>query len=232
MQRTFSRMLMAMLMQAALVQAASASTIVDTGTPIVNLLDGAPAVSNGSIGPLQSLAGEFTTSQAFDVTTLSAYVGVYEGVNPISLNDTFHIGLATGPSDPAGASFTTLFSLQASFLSDVTSGSNVTTGWASVDVPSYLLPTGTYWIVVSATSSDSPVGLEMPSGAPNPLAEYAVMSEGFTGWQSPVLAPNGVPDTLGFEVQGTPVSTVPLPGTLGMLLSGMAALSALRRRFL
>lgn len=230
MARMLSRVLLALLLQAAFIQAASADTIVDTGTPIVVPQNGAPSIGNSILGPPQSLAGEFTTSQAFDVTTLSAYVGIYAGGDPTTLTDTFHIGLATGPSNPDGASFTTLLSLPASFVGEVNPDGIPSTGWASVDVPSYLLPAGIYWIVVSATVTDSPVGLAMPSGAPNPLAEYAVMNNVSNGWKSPLLAPSGGPDSLGFDVEGTPVSTVPLPGTFGMLLSGIAAFAALRRR--
>jgi hypothetical protein len=214
--------LCALVLQVGLIQAASAALIVDTGTPVLPPFPSGVTIG-GPAPPGQSVAGEFTTTQAYDITGLSAFVGIFLGGEPISVTENFHLGLAT-------ETFTTLLSLPVSFTATTRNDGIPATGWASTSVPSYLLPAGTYWIVASATVDDFPLGLAMPGFAPNPLTHYAFMNESSNGWQN-LLAPDGSSSpALGFQVEGDPVSAVPLPGALGLLLSGISALSVLRRR--
>jgi hypothetical protein len=206
--------------------AASAAVIVDTGpSPNIGSADPGVIIDNGNDGYLQYLAGEFTTTQSYDITGLAAFVRQYACCDTITA--TFHLGLATGPTTPAGSTFADLFSLPVTFTA--VSGA---AGWAGADVPDYSLAAGTYWIVVSATSSDDPIGLGMPEGVPDPLSGYATTVDAPNDWQPlqpmPLIVP--VPPTLGFQVEGTPVSTVPSPDTLGLLCGGIGALAALRRR--
>jgi hypothetical protein len=218
----------ALIAQALLLPAdASAEMIVDTG-PATHLGGVVFALSNGMSGELQFLAGEFTTTQAYDITGLSAFVRQLDPDTscPCSpMTSTFHLGLATGPTEPSAATFTDLLSLPVSFTSAADSF-----GWASVSVPDYRLPAGTYWIVASATSTDDPpVG--MPGGVPNPLPAYANAFLSTDNWNLLFGLPKpDLPPTLGFQVEGEPVSTVPLPGALGLLASGLGLLTTFRRR--
>jgi hypothetical protein len=202
--------------------AASAAMVVNTGSsPYVGA-----QYPGFSIANYQDLAAEFTTSQAYDITSLSAFMLNYACCGPIT--SSFHLGLAAGPTDPTDATFTNLFSLPVS----VTSESGVA-GWVSTTVPNYMLPAGTWWIVVSTTISDDPTGLGLPGGVPNPLPAYAY-SFGLSnsGWQ-PITGSIGgtdIPSTFGFQVEGEPTNPVPLPGTLGLLASGVGAFAAVRRR--
>ena len=202
--------------------AASAAVIVDTGSsPYV----GSP-YPGFSIANYQDLAAEFTTSQAYDITSLSAFMVNYACCGPIT--SSFHLGLAAGPTDPTDATFTDLFSLPVSVTSETGVG-----GWVSATVPNYMLPAGTWWIVVSTTTSDHPTGLGLPGGVPDPLPAYAY-SSGLSniGWQ-PITGSLGgtvVPATFGFQVEGEPTNPVPLPGTLGLLASGVGLFAAVRRR--
>jgi hypothetical protein len=227
-----NRFVWAVIAQAGLLPAvASAEMIVDTGpSPNIGLGDPGVSITNGSnnaAGSLQYLAGEFTTTQDYDITGLSAFVKQYanQDCGCIPLTATFELGLATGPAIPSASTFTTLLSLPASFTS-----LNAAAGWAGVSVPNYLLPAGTYWIVASTTATDNTFNLGMPGGVPNPLSAYAVTVGSPDNWQP--LQPFDVlfPPTLGFQVEADPVSSVPLPGALGLLVSGIGALATLRRR--
>ena len=154
---------MALILAAPVVpHGAAAAMIVDTGaSPYV----GGP-YPGFSIMNYQNLAAEFTTSQAYDITSLSAFVANYACCG--GLTGTFHLGLAAGPTDPNDAMFTNLFSLPVSVTNESGTGS-----WAGTTAPNYVLPAGTWWIVVSTTTSDDPIGLGLPGGVPNPLPEYA-----------------------------------------------------------
>jgi hypothetical protein len=224
---------MVIALAAWLPESASAELIVDTGTPsgvgAVGL-----AITNGSNNPIESLqylAGEFTTTQSYDITSLSAFVEQYTGqVCPCTpMTATFHLGLATGPANPAGATFTDLFSLPISFTS-ISSNSLTTSGWASVSVPNYLLPAGTYWLVASATSTDDTIGLGMPGGVPDPMSAYAITDTTPDNWGPLTTFDVDESPTLGFQIGGQPVNPVPLPDTLGLLATGLAALGLLRGR--
>lgn len=228
MARRVSRFFSALVL-IALSRAASAALIVDTGTPVPAAGSGGTSVSSGAFGPTQSVAGEFTTSQAFDITSLSAYVGIYAySGQATSVTDSFHIGLAAGPADPVDATFDTLFSLPVSFSGEIGPYGNTPTGWASASVQNYLLPAGTYWIVVSAATTDSTLGLGLPSGAPDPLSGYATNGANADGWSTLTVGPNGGPVSIGFQVGA--VSPVPLPESVYLLLSGIGALWLLRSR--
>jgi PEP-CTERM motif len=210
-----NRFVWALIAQASLFPAAaSAATIVDTG-PSPNI---GPADPGLTIDAGQFLAGEFTTTQAYDITSLSAFVRQFAACACDQLTANFHLGLATGPTTASGSTFTDLFSLPVSFTAAPGAAD-----WATASVPNYFLAAGTYWIVASATLADSPIGLGMPFGVPNPLSAYASTTGSPNNWQP--LNP-----TLGFQVEGDPVSTVPLPGTLWLLASGIGALATIRRR--
>jgi hypothetical protein len=211
----------ALLAQVGLLPAvASADMIVDTGaSPNTKAADPGATIGGSPFpGTLQFVAGEFTTTRAYDITSLSAFVEQYGNCSGCApLESTFELGLATGPANPSFSAFTQLIS-EPVFLT-LFAG---TAGWATTSVPDYLLPAGTYWIVASAKSTDLTIGLGMPEGVPNPLDAYAYTVNTPNSWQ--VLQP-----TLGFQIEGNPVSPVPLPGGLGLLTSGLAALATLRR---
>jgi hypothetical protein len=206
------------------VSTAQAIPIVDTGpSPFVGSAH--PGISLfGNSFESQFVAGRFTTTETYEITGLSAFVRGYACCGTISYS--FNLGLATGPANADGATFSNLFALPTSFTSV-----NSSADWAGVAVDNYLLSPGTYWIVASVSSG--PPGLGMPGGVPDPLDAYAFFSSELGHWQSlgESLGGTFIPAKFGFRIEGNPVS-VPEPGSLSVMLLGLGGvlLLGIRRR--
>jgi hypothetical protein len=228
------RILLAMvLLQVALAPAAHADTIVDTGTPTYQARTDNWAIFNvPGLGISGSIAGEFTTTQSFAITSLAAYVAIFSGtIDPGPQTDAFELSIAQGTPSAAGGTFTTLFTVPVSFTTNLEPDGTLFPGWATASVPSYLLPSGTYWIVASVGDNDFAPGLGVLGTAPNPLSAYANGPVSNDDWQPlPGAYFNGDRSAPGFQVEGNPVSPVPLPDTLTLFLSGLGVLVALRSR--
>lgn len=208
----------------AALSSAHAVPIVDTGaSPFLGSGDPGISIFNEHFFGSQFVAGRFTTTRTYEITGLSAFVRGYACCGTITY--ALNLGLASGPDNADGATFTDLFTGTTSFTSV-----NNSADWASIAVANYLLPEGTYWIVASAPLGFMAPG--MPGGVPNPLDAYAFFSSELGTWRNlgPSLGGTIIPATFGFRIEGNPVS-VPEPATLSLMLLGLAALLlAVRRR--
>jgi hypothetical protein len=196
---------------------AHAAMVVDTGEP--------PGLGWGGavVDTYQFLAGRFTTTQAFKLTELSAYVGNYSCCQPMTQEMT--LSIATGPMDPLGATFTRLVSGETSLTMD--SG---TVAWASVALDDYLLAPGTYWIIASVEPGQFAFGLGMPWGAPNPLDAPAFWGDTSLDPGNFMWRPDPEQKAHGFRVEGDRVQGVPEPGSFALVGLGLAVVLVQRRR--
>ena len=219
---------LAALLACASIGTAQAITIVDTGpSPFVG--SGDPGTSlfgyYGSLNEQQFLAGRFTTTEDYLITGLSAFVRNYSCCNPVE--STFSLALATGPANPVDAAFANLVSVGTSFNGTGSSAA----GWADAMVNNYLLTAGTYWIVAYVAPGQSSFGLGMPGGVPIPMDEYAWYGSWRGGWNlmEDTIGGTVIPANWGFRVEGNSTS-VPEPGTFGLMLVALSGMLTLARR--
>jgi hypothetical protein len=207
---------------------AQAIPIVNTGDPVYTGFSDPGTSLFGSYGAFyeqQFLAGQFTTTEEYLITGLSAFVRNYSCCSPIE--SVFSLSLATGPSNPVDATFTNLFLAETSFTGTGSSQA----GWADAVVDNYLLAPGSYWIVASVQPGQFAVGLGMPGGSPNPMNDYAWYGSWRGGWNQMEDNIGGtlIPATFGFRVEGN-ATAVPEPGTIGLLLTGLLGMLWLDRK--
>jgi hypothetical protein len=202
MKRTSFMVIMTLFLVGGLLSApAHAALIVDTGQPTNQ-------AAFYSIGNQSRFASEFTVSQDWTVTSVSAWI-----VNNNTDTDTLVIAIHDAGSDAPGT-------LRYSNTFTGPSGSN--TGWYGPTGLTWSLSANTtYWVVVSAYDQTSPrfvVGA-MGEYAPNGLANDAM-------WNGNSWADY---DQLnfGWQINGTPV---PIPAAAWLLGSGIVGLVAMRRR--
>lgn len=200
---------------------ASAIPIVDTGpSPFLEL-----SHPGTSLATYQFIAGRFTTTEDFAITSLSAFVRNYACCSVLSQQ--LSLGIASGPEVLSNSQLTNLITLPTTI--DLASGA---AGWASVTVDNFLLSAGTWWLVASVQLGQFAVGLGMPGGVPNPMDDYAYFSQE-TGVWNPLderLGGTLIPGTYGFRVDGDQAATsVPTPGPLGLFVFGLMMLGMARR---
>jgi hypothetical protein len=195
--------------------------IVDTGSsPFVGIPDPGILLENAN-GRSQFVAGRFTTTEAFQITGLSAFVRNFACCDV--LTSQFHLSIASGPSFTNNSSFTNLVAAQTSYTA--ASGA---AGWADASIGNYLLDPGTYWIVASVLPGDLSIGLGMPGGVPNPMDTYAYFSSALGGWNpANFMLSQSMPATFGFRVTGNAIA-VPEPSALLLLGGGLFTLLVLR----
>ncbi len=178
-----------------------ASLIVDTGSN-----------ANGttwSWGDFQNFSGQFTTTQAWTINSIEAFVS-----NDGSAG-TFDIAVW---SSAANTPLAVLFNSTGA----IAEGANA--DWYGVYNLNQILAAGTYW--VSMTPGQGVSGVHY-GGAPNPLVAYNQRSTD-SPWQWDFPNP-GQHLAIGFRIDASVVNQVPAPTSIALL--GLGILGLASRRF-
>ena len=183
---------------------ATAAILVDTGQP--------RSGSNYSMANGTLLAGLFTLNAGTTVTSVEGFIGGMTDANG-------KISIYTGGVDPK---FSGLL-----FSANYTIASAFTGAWRGVFGQSWNLAAGQYWVVFESDGAN-----QMFIDAPNPLAQYAVLSPQGPDWiQLGSRASMGVRITDNAAVPPPTPGAVPEPGTWAMMLLGFGVVGgALRAR--
>lgn len=187
---------------------ASASAIVDTGTPVNP--DQQWSLYGDPYSGSQSLAARFDLSQSTTLTDVEGFLAGFGGTYTLSIAADDGLDRA---SDTPGA---TLFSQQ------VEAGYSAGE-WSGVHDVSWSLGAGAFWVVFSVQpdQGDNWYGF-MPNNAPHPTTGAAFLDLPGSGW--------GRDDNLdiGVRIEG---GAVPEPAAWTMMITGFGfAGAALRRR--
>lgn len=197
--------LVAVLTATLLPAAAHAGLVLDTGTPTVSAL---PLVLDGN----DYYAAEFSLSAGQTVNSISAYLKA--GVD--QPGDTFSLVLYSN-ADFGSRNATPVFLGQATYNQD---------GWTGIsNVGFTATASGLYWAAVEVGSSDSAIGLNLPSPVSGgTVAALAYAFNSGSGYTTSGAMPFGI------QVDAS-AAPVPLPAALWLLGSGVVSLGgALRRR--
>jgi hypothetical protein len=179
---------------------ASASLVLDTGTPADS--SGLPYTLNQT----NFYAAEFNLGAGQTITGVQAYVTA--GMDQPDATVTIALYEAEGFT---GNFPTQVFATQATYTADGWNGlSNL--NWTPGDA-------GQYWIAVEVGGGDSAIGLSLPApGTGGTAAAKAFASNQGNGY------------ALGGPQIGLQVSAVPLPASAWLLMSGLLGIGAWRRQ--
>jgi hypothetical protein len=190
---------------------ASASLVLDTGTP-----DG--STGTAVLSSSSWLAAEFTTTTAETITSLAAYLT--EGVGQPGDTFTFDVDASGNFLNTRTSSRTILASATGTFTANGWNA-NSTSFTLSNGATSnnFTLAAGTYWLALQVASSSATKGLDAPeeSSSTNGTAPATAFAYAGTNGQ---FTENGAP-AIGVQIAGTPV--VPLPASVWLLGSGLLA---------
>jgi hypothetical protein len=179
---------------------AKADLIVDTGVP--NSLGFPPTLSSG-----QWLAAKFITNQDWHIASLEGFLNAGTGT---VANSTFTV-VVYGDSAHLPDTGNELFAQQASFAND---------GWNGVHGLDLALSAGSYWLAFEVRGPDSFEGV-LPVYVANPLA---------TAWNDP-SSNDGYNPASGTAFNfGVRISSVPVPASVWLFVSGLFAVARLNKR--
>jgi hypothetical protein len=179
---------------------ASASVVLDTGTPT-----GSSALPY-TLDQSNFYAAEFNLGAGQTITNVQAYITA--GMDQPGA--TFTIALYDAPGF-TGNYPSELFASQATYTAD---------GWNGLSNLNWSPGTaGQYWVAVEVGSGDSAIGLSLPTPATGGTAPATAFASN-----------QGNGYALGGPAIGLQVTAVPLPAAAWLLASGLLGVGALRRR--
>jgi hypothetical protein len=186
---------------------ASASFLLDTGTPVAN-----PATTY-ELNSGQWLAGEFQATAGESIKSVAAYLTQGSADVGYSLSFDLYANDSSTGLFARATSRSPLQSVDVTYTAD---------GWTSAAVD-WTVPTdGDYWLAVQVTGTTQTGALDMPGLA---TQTGTAAAEGFA------LASNGGKyATFTGDGVGLQVSTVPLPPGFWLFASGLLGLGALAGR--
>ncbi len=178
----------------------NAGLIVDTGSN--------PNGNTWSWYEYQSFSGQFTTTQAWTINSIEAFVSNYGSAG------TFDVAVwSSAGNTPLAVLFNSTGSIAQGAIAD----------WYGVYNLNQVLAAGTYW--VSMTPGAGVDGVHY-GGAPNPLVAYNQRSTG-NPWQWDYANP-GQHLAIGFRIDASAVNSVPAPTTIALLGLGIIGLASRR----
>jgi len=188
---------------------ASASLVLDTGTPTSNAMS--MSLDSGDF-----YAAQFSLAAGSTVTSIQAYVtNAFFADSP---GDTFTLAIYSGTNFLNNRNASALFATQGTYTGD---------GWNGAGGLSWTASTsGNYWAAVEINPpGDSAVQLALPS----PVSGGTVAAQDFAFNDG---SGNGYSDAgaLPFGIQVTAASPVPLPPSLWLFACGALALGLAARR--
>jgi hypothetical protein len=186
-------------------QTASASFVLDTGTP--------PSSGTSSVVLNSSdwYAAEFTVGSGETLTELSAYLT--QGAGQVGNTFTWDLYSASGVFLGANRELPT----------DSTSGTFNANGWNSTSID-WSVGAGTYWIALQVSSASQTPGLDLVTQTSTSTGTAPAQGFAFAGTNGRYSVETNAPF-------GVEVSAVPLPAAVWLLGSALAGLGfGVRRR--
>jgi hypothetical protein len=181
---------------------ASASTLLDTGTPTGS--------SSVLLNTSDWYAAEFSATAGETVTELEAYLT--QGVGAVGDTFTWDIYSASGTflgANREGNIFTT-------------TGTFAGNGWNSTSIDWTPTTSGLYWVALQVSSTTQTRGLDLPTETSTTTGTVPATEFAFAGTNGRYAETStGV---------GLEVSTVPVPAAIWLLGSGLMGLGVLGRR--
>jgi hypothetical protein len=190
-----------------LFQGPAQAYLIDTGA-------GGSSYSGTAVSQSQWIAGQFTITGAYTISTVEGWFGV-TGVGTLSA--TIYNDAITGT--PGTELYTTQFNLDNPVAGNA---------WDGAYDLSWTLDPGTYWLAFEARAGDTgsgymPDNLFSQNGAPNPLAGYAFHSnDPAPGWENQ-------DSSLAYGMRIDAVAA-PLPAALWLFGSGLLGLAGISKR--
>lgn len=194
---------------------ANATTIIDTGSATLSA-NGAVSLFNNPIGNqsagsayYQSLGAGFSITDSYRITDISSY---FYTVTAGTLTASLY-------ADNFGLPGNQLYSQ--SFLITSTSGVK---SWAGVSDLDWLVSSGNYWLTYEVLNGQTFNGaLEFPAVRP---LQMIFKNDLPNEWNYL----GTVNDSFALVVSGDSISPVPIPGSYGMMLTGIGVLGFMARR--
>ena len=187
---------------------ASASFVLDTGTPTGT---GAPVVLSTS----QFLAGEFSVTAGEDITSLSAYLT--QGTGKSGDTFTFDIYSSSGFTNRPSSRPAPVYTVTGTYTAD---------GWNTTSTNWVASSAGNYWVALQVASTTNTKGLDAPVESSTTTGSAPAIAFAYAGTSGQYAVSSSTP--IGLEA--TAAAPVPVPAAFWLFGSGLAGVGVAARR--